>query len=597
MQISVKPLLIFALWFVALRPPASYAGEIQPLPTETGSGISGSIEGWIAFSWSVNDYQDAGLLPIVLTIKNDTTVDRVWTIDRERSYSHSDAAGIASVGQLAVPAGQVGKKIFYLDPGPQDSGGHLSLTVRGYGITGGSCGLYVRAWDTRTIRGSGGLPIFPAALSKNAFNSGLNEQGNYHIPATQGLDLTKAPEDWRGWSSLGSLFLDESEWLALTASQRKAFLEWLALGGKAGLLVRDATDEHLDRIGLPTADFDARRLLGAGEIVPIEWNRVLDSEKLDSFLKKQALNSTSKLLLDYSSRDPGTKVESFKGGFSKIFDLFGTRQPPLVTLLCFVAIFGLVAGPINVLVLAGRNRRSRLIFTTPLISLIATIVLLGIIFLRDGIGGDGTRRVLCMLMPDQNEIAIIQEQFSRTGVIFSDSFPIREPSWMRPVGGECNDYYANLLEVEGLEREGDWFSSRSDQAYVLETVRPSRAKVEVVSTSDSQPAVISSIEVPLEQLFLIDESGNYWTASDIGTGELKPLKKSDREAYLMWFTELTSDAGFVRAAATESTQDRRGYVYAETSMAQKFCVESHSSIRWRNDKAIFVGPFTRTQTP
>jgi hypothetical protein len=432
---------------------------------------------------------------------------------------------------------------------------------------------------------------FPSAISRAAFSKRGTALEKYFVAGGLGLDLARAPDDWRGWSTFSSLLFDESEWIAMSAGQRKALLDWVGLGGRAGLVVADASAGRLDRIGLPAADPDGRRRVGAGEIIALKSDGdTLDTVEVDRFLTGRRVHPKSDRLGDYL--DTSTGFSKWADGFRKLFDVFGPRRLPMAAILGFLAIFGLVAGPLNVMVLAGPGRRSRMFWTTPLISLAATAFLLGLMFLRDGVGGAGVRRVLGLLMPEQNGMAIIQEQFSRTGVLVGGSFPIREPSWMRPLGDL--DVDEGLLEIDGRQRQGDWFKSRSDQAHLLETVRPSRAKVEFVAGGDGKPAVISSIEVPLDRLFVIDEKGTYWTAADVGTGERKPLERSDADTYGRWFDGIASDAGPIRKAALDAVRNRRGHAYAEATGAAKVAVQTLGAIRWVDDKAAFVGPFTRT---
>ena len=52
-----------------------------------------------------------------------------------------------------------------------------------------------------------------------------------------------------------------------------------------------------------------------------------------------------------------------------------------------------------------------------------------------------------------------------------------------------------------------------------------------------------------------------------------------------------------RNAALEAVRDRRGHAYAEASEAAAVAVETLGSIRWIDDKAVFVGPVTRTAAP
>ena len=592
--------LLFACWLVAVCPLGALAGESMVLATIPESGVTVSITGWAGISPNNTSGRDAGFLPLVLTITNGSPTDRLWTVQPARGFGFGN--GVVPTTRLAVPAGGEGSTTLYVDPGPSDTSGGVWLSVRGFGLAGGEQQFRVEPFRPAILSASSGSgaspqPIFPSAISRVAFAKRGQTLENYMNFISGGLDLAAAPDDWRGWSIFSCLLFEESEWIGMSAGQRKALLEWVGLGGRAGLLVTDAAAERLDRIGLPSADPDGRRRVGAGEIVPMPWDGVeLDSAVLDRFLDRQTVHPKTDQLAGYSFRNASNGGElTWAGGFGQLFNVFGSRQLPVVAILAFLAIFGIVAGPLNLLLFAGPGRRARMFWTTPLISLSATVVLLGLIFFRDGVGGAGARRVLCLLMPEQNAMAVIQEQFSRTGVLLGGSFPIGEPSWMRPLHDIPRG--DGLLEVDGLQRQGDWFSSRADQGYLLETVRPSRASVEFVDDGDGPPAVISGIEVPLDRLFVIDNDGGVWTTTDVGTGERKILEQSDKQAYAEWFRRLTADAGPARAAALEAVRDRRGHAYAEAGNAAAVAVATLGSLRWIDDKAVFVGPFTRTTAP
>ncbi len=594
---------LLAAWLAAVFCPHAAVAEIQQLGTIPGSGITIEVEAWSGMASDGMAGRDAGLVPLTFTITNKSPVAREWTVEPWRAFGRNSANAVP-VARIGVPAGGTSKATIHVDPGGAGHHDSVWLTVRGFGLTGGADQVSVSATfpihhpattaPTPTIT----LPsaISAAALAVKNDGKGL---GQYSVLGGVGLDMANAPEDWRGWSIFSSVLFTESEWIAMSAAQRRAFLDWVGLGGQAGLMITDPSPERLDRIGLPAADPDGRRRVGAGEIVPVPWDgTTLSNTEADRFLAGRPEYPKTQMLGRYV--DTSTSAFPFHApmspiwatGFKKLFDTFGARGMPTTAILGFLAIFGLVAGPLNLMVLAGPGRRSRMFWTTPLISLVATALLLGLMILRDGFGGAGSRRVLGLLMPDHNGMAIIQEQFSRTGVLVANSFPIREPSWMRPLAAA--EARNGFLEVDGRRREGDWFRSRSDQGYLLETVRPSRAKIELLPAGDGKPAVISSIEVALDRLFVIDDEGKYWTATDVGTGEKKPLERSDADTYGKWFDEIASDAGPIRQAALEAVRNRRGHAYAESDEAAKVAVQTLGSIRWIDEKAAFIGPVTRT---
>ena len=165
--------------------------------------------------------------------------------------------------------------------------------------------------------------------------------------------------------------------------------------------------------------------------------------------------------------------------------VFGSCRVRSGLIFGFIAIFGILVGPVNLFWLAPAGKRQRMFWTTPLLSLGGSLLLVAIMVLQDGIGGNGARLTLAILQPEQKRLALMQEQVSRTGVLLKRSFPIVEPGWMQPLDlAKAESSYSSRegrhsFDETDTTRTGDWFASRSVQAQLLETVRPSRAAIEV----------------------------------------------------------------------------------------------------------------------
>jgi hypothetical protein len=586
--------MVAVTFFAVLALAAVGRGELQTLSTDPASGIKVEIEGWAGLN-SEAIGRDAGLTPVTVTITNGSPAAHVWTVAPRTGYGSS--AVVTPSARIAVAAGATGRATLFVGTSGRGWGRHRMFQVSGHGV---SDDFHIRD-NSSSGRGGGGA-ILEAGISREVQTAQGNPFAKYTLIGNP-LDMTQAPEDWRGWTGFRNLLLTEGEWQGLAGGRRKALLDWAATGGRAGVLVADRAAERLDRLGFPAAGPDGRRRSGAGEIVVVPWDgTTLKAKEVEEFLAGRTTLENG--LGDYhpaskssAGRSPfgatGPAGGGWEPGFGRLFDRFGLRLLPVGPILAFLAVFGLVAGPLNVMVLAGTGRRSRMFWTTPAISLAATGCLLALMFLRDGVGGSGSRRVLGLLAPEQNALAIIQEQFSRTGVLLGSSFAIAEPAWLEPLGPR--DDQSEFIEADGRTRRGDWFRSRADQAFLATAVRPSRARIELVPGADSAPpAVISSIEVPLARVFVIDEEGRYWSADDVGTGEKKPLVASDGEAFGKWFQTLEADAGPVRRQALAAVKNLRGHAYATSPQAGKLAVATLGSIRWIDERADFAGPYTRS---
>jgi hypothetical protein len=266
----------------------------------------------------------------------------------------------------------------------------------------------------------------------------------------------------------------------------------------------------------------------------------------------------------------------------------------------FIAVFGILVGPVNLFWLAPAGKRQRMFWTTPLLSLAGSLLLLAVMVLQDGIGGSGARLTLAILQPDEKRIAMMQEQVSRTGVLLGRSFPVKEAGWMQQLELVSKSGYNPMREnrssfaEDGSSRSGDWFASRSIQAQLLQTVRPSRGAIEVTrSTTPGQPpTVLSSMDTPLKTLFIVDSDEAVWVANDVGTGEKRVAKHATRGQLDEWLRDGPQKlAGPMIGATLSKLKSDTGFIFAEATDASKFAVSTLASIRWNHDRAFVAGPY------
>jgi hypothetical protein len=463
------------------------------------------------------------------------------------------------------------------------------------------CQLYQTWQSLGAVTSSSGLPstatvadtprrvVTPAAGKRL-----LEGRPGFSSDLTQSeVDPATAPEDWRGWSTLRELVLTDDDWTAMPAPARRAMLEWIALGGHTILLTADTDGERLDRLGLPARQADGHRRVGAGEIIPLADSALRSSSPDDPQADEFA---------GVIERPAGWADLPWSGASLGRSGGFGERDLPVAAILVFLALLATIAGPVNIVLFAGRGRPSRIFWTTPVISLVATAFLLGLMFFRDGVGGAGARRTLVLLDPERNTMAVLQEQFSRTGILLGRSFPIREPSWMLPQPTDSagisttgmSRSAGSFVEVNDERRSGDWFSSRSDQAFTLQAVRPGRGRIEVSGAADA-PEVLSSLDVPLARMFFLDDDGRWWKTGPLDAGERRRLEPAGDGEFGPVQSEFLSNGSPPFTRAFHRLANARGYAWAEAAVPRKVAIATLDAIRWTKDDAWFVGPVVRTE--
>lgn len=518
-----------------------------------------------------------GLVPIDLKFDNGN--DRpvgVRVVGGVRDGLWGPWGGMVPNATIRLPAGATVATRLLADPWPNPTGrAHVSV--------GAEAGNVLRIALEPTF--------VPAAAAAGAPPAAAITRGVDDLPGAAQADLGKpwgivasgdCPADWRGWTMLTRLAITADEWRALPGDVKDAARHWLALGGRLTVFGSDATVD-----GLP-----ADGVLGVGRI---DYRSSSDGSVLGGVpLRNLSADVTTIDGVAPSRLLRGMGYQPFIG--DSLTRLVGARGLPVVALMVILVLLAVVAGPVNLLVFARAGRRARLFWTTPLITIGATAVLLSFMMLRDGIGGVGVRRVLCVLLPEQTSLAVIQEQATRTGVLLRTDFPIAEPAWMLPIG----DYPPGAVAFESGSgrRSGDWFQGRGDQAHALFAVRPSRSRVTVVETAaDGTPTIVSSLDQTLAKVFYRDDGGEVWTTGALPAGVRRACIRSTEEALLSFIRDMRADAGPFPTRALDRLGRLRGHVFATGDDVASAAIGTLDSIRWRSERVVFAGPVVDEAKP
>lgn len=583
-------------WLVAMICAVAiplHAGAVFSPTMDVASHVDIRLESWLE---SVPSF---GFVPVTVRIRNGDSQAHTWVVTSSNGYGMG--GGLRADAEMTVEPGRDAERVIYAPVTAHTDRayyyGALSFAVAGYGVDSSAAGAVTH---TSGYGGSRtefiGMSRVVASKHWSALKDKLDPSGTSGVRSGASrsdlegseVDMTAAPEDWRGYSGLAQLWMEEGEWLGMRPAAKAAMLDWVAMGGRVYVLASDGSEARAGQLGLPRKVKDARRY-GAGEMVLMAWDG--KGMSVDEMAREIRRSDTNGLCSQLGGYDKSWDLRDLAGNLSlKSGLIFG-----------FIAIFGILVGPVNLFWLAPAGKRQRMFWTTPLLSLAGSVLLVAIMILQDGIGGSGARLTLAILQPEQKRLAIMQEQVSRTGVLLRRSFPIAETGWMQPLEMAKSTGFNPLRENRysytetDTSREGDWFASRSVQGHLLETVRPSRAAIEWFAAAAGQPpSVLSNIESTLKIVFIVDENHGVWMAQDVGTGEKKPATPSTRAQLDAWLRDGPKKlAGPVLSAAMASLVQQTGCVFAEVTDASKLAVPTLASIRWSEDRAIIAGPFLK----
>ena len=559
-----------------------------------------------------------GFVPLRVSIDNRESRDLRWQARFvQSSFSNS---GLATTSQttttLLAPAGRSADRWIFVptsDTGPvRNNGayygawGNFALNIDGNGISetnlnfnsGGRGGTTMAPWAVSASLDG----VVRAHLSSLKTDAPLSRPGmrGRPAPATGPRPLlTGAPNlfafdpaqslgDWRIWSPFARVILPAEEFATLAPANRAALLGWVALGGVLYVAPSSATTGGAEHIG-------------AGLVIrlrdPIAPDERHDSEGLFSN------GSIFGLTLAIPQDLPLPK----DGLLSKISPAKRAGD----WLVYFFVGFAVLVAPVNLFAIAPARRRHWLFLTVPAISLVAVGVLVTAIYLQDGVGGEGARRALVVLLPGEHQAAVFQEQVSRTGLLFGTSFPLADDTICAAVEVEdSSNLPGRVLDFARNEgrASGDWFRGRARQAQHLRRLTPTRARVEQVGTApDGAPIVQSSVGATLRDFSYLDAAGVPWGVKVLPAGTRVTLRRLENsEAFtdhaatfaLVTSAHLTNLAQAAFAAPTQAAAGRTaarawrgspGRFLALADDSDLAPLPTLASIRWQDSAVLMTG--------
>lgn len=528
---------------------------------EKNSGISMKI------SSHYDDIPPDGMLPVRVEVVNRSASAHRWDV---LVMQANPSQGVSSqlLTSIEVPA-RSEQTFELLAPLLTQADSYrystVSVTVSGYGVHTPLASIYSNV---------GGRPSAYTGVSKSLYadiwehvRTNLQKK-SFDLTGTS-LNLPWLPDDWRALAGFENIVLKTDEWLSLSTEQRSALSNWLFQGGQLYLVGEPAAS------GLPPSGRN-----GVGRVT--YWPA---SGDLIGFL-------TDVVEKGYAS----TSAMAAYTWSWKLVGLVGRPLPPYTLLIVFIIAFAVLIGPVNFLVFAPAGTRHRLFWTTPLISVGASVCLLLLIVFSEGLGGSGKYVTAMMSLPARNQTVTWQEQVSRTGVLVGQSFPAIPGSLLQAL--PLNDRSSGrgdrgkTFSLSGQTWGGDWFQSRRTQAQIVETIAPSRERVEI-RDGEQSPKALSTFARPLTDFYYFDSQGCAWFAPRLDPGQPVTLTATTAQKFTAWKqgAALENAGGIIKEAVKTFDIDPPGDKFFATMDSAP--LPTLGSLKWTQAGGVVFGEVLR----
>lgn len=602
--------ILLVLLGLMLSAPAALRGQSH----FTGLGMDSASGYEIEMFSLMNFFPKMGCLPVQVNIENRTARDAKWNLDfLLDGLSYNEFSSATFQTSLTAKSGDKTRHVVLL-PVHQIGGDqkkhrlrHLRIHcyLRGPGLKSPSCTLHLNStsvhgspgWTTAGVVFSRSLGVGFLDKLKNEFGKG-QIRGNYPQTPLSLLRLGKLSQKYNrdmkrallsvhfdtddfynthlAWSGVSGIWLQIKEWRNLTSQQRRALITWIHAGGSLFMAYENESGP-LPELGLRTNQDSAE--LGWGTVTLVQMiGSTLDLQKTG----RQILNLDMKPQYPFTT-DYHTESWGASAGFDK-------PRLNLWLVLGFSVAFCAIIGPANFFLWATLERRHRLIFSIPFLSVLFSVLLVAGIFLIDGFGGEGVRKSLVYLNAGQNRGWIFQESISRTTMLLGEDFEFPEDAQIHQIMPEKPDGDASQSRMvrDGTRLSGSWFKSRSLQAHYIRQTQPTRAQV-IIEFDDSSPRILSQLPDPLEVVYWREDADTLWKASDLKSGVGKEMAKVTRNEFQEWSGEVAKDASPAVRQNWADGLNRPGWFFASGNKSSLFLIETLPAIDWKNDQVLYMG--------
>ncbi|MBK1791724.1 hypothetical protein [Persicirhabdus sediminis] len=558
----------------------------------------------------------SGHAPIVVELSNGSNRERSWnfafrSIHRTDSFDSKDSI-VESSYNLSCPAGA--KQRYELSV-PLVS--LLSSSIRSYSSysNGTALKLDVYASGERKQQGSmSSMPQennWPSALISNQLSvnnlskleselvtylTKSSSRGHSSYDKFAGTFIAEElPSDWRIYSGFNAMLISLDEWRKTPATSQKTIQRWVEQGGQLTICdsASSLTTSQLFNVTTEPAELKHKgsTALGMGTIQFYQLNST------------SSIKNKADLVMSMSDLADNTQSTQLANGRTShdwsLYRSLGVKSSFVEFFVIILVLFALIVGPVNFFCFAKKGKRHRLFITTPAISIIASLLMIALILIIDGINGKGARVALVEVDPANHQFIIQQDQCLRAGVLVEARGEIADDVFISPIKMPVSDWtrvssmnesslrlkYAD--SENGKQLSGDWLLSRSDLGFYLEQQMPTRAKVEL-SHNNGQPAATSSFDKVLNEFCYRDAEGQVWWAKSLTPGKLTQLSKDEHNQKFETF--LANN----QKAYSETLRDR---IQLLSSQNERFFalsdqppfISSFEQISWNDKTSIITG--------
>jgi hypothetical protein len=353
------------------------------------------------------------------------------------------------------------------------------------------------------------------ASSDNSASAGRYAPGSVNADSIESLraesPVSEWSENWLAYSPFDAVVLNASDLSSMSPAVLGAIGDYLQAGGN--VILSGKTD-------LPSAWHPSQKKdLSGGTEYDVGFGRcfAFSSENLGA-IDPQSVKNLRDMVRE-AARYWQTLPDN-GGAANAALPIVNSLKIPVRGIVVIMLAFVIIIGPVNIIWLNRRKRRTWMLWTIPAISFATTLFVFAYSLLREGITPD--TRIAGLTVIDQTS--------HRAATIGGTAFYCP----LTPSGGLHFDFGTEatpLLQIgngSGTSREADWtqsqhftrgwVSARVPTFFHLRKSETRRERIQIVN-ENGKMQIVNGLGAPIKSLWVADADMNFYEAINVAAGQ------------------------------------------------------------------------------
>ena len=355
-----------------------------------------------------------------------------------------------------------------------------------------------------------------ARASSDASSSGLPyTPGGAAVDAVESLraesPVSEWSENWLAYTPFDAMVLNAEDLSSMSPAVLAAIGDYLQAGGNILLA---------GRADLPAAWHSMQKLkLAGGAEFNVGFGHCF-SFPTENLAK---LSTDSVEALRTAVRDTARYWQSLpadSGAANAAMPVVNNLKIPTRGLVLIMLAFIILIGPVNIIYLGRRQRRTWMLWTIPAISFVTTMLVFAYSLLREGITPDTRIAGLTLIDQASHHATTIGATAFYCPLTPSDGlrfdYETEATPLVRPGYGPGTSREVDWTEVQHFQR--GWVSARVPAHFHLRKSETRRERIQIVNIH-GKLQVVNGLGVPIQSLWVADADLNVYVAKNVPAGQ------------------------------------------------------------------------------